>query len=126
MRRKFIYTIGILAAIVFTTSCQYKFIVEPVPPPPEPGDTIYFSQEIEPIFNTQNCIGCHNTGGTKPDLSEGNSYTSITSMGLVEPNDPEASKIYFYPLPDGSHYAKYASAQAALIMGWINQGALDN
>ncbi|MCB2208411.1 MAG: hypothetical protein KQH67_08935 [Bacteroidetes bacterium] len=126
MRRKFIYTIGILAAIVFATSCQYKFIVEPVVPPPDPGDTVYYSQEIEPIYSTQGCTGCHNTGGTQPDLSAGNSYNSITSMGLVDVGDPVASKIYYYPLPDGSHFAKYTSVQAALILGWIEQGANDN
>ncbi len=126
MRRKFIYTIGILAAILLATSCQYKFIVEPVVPPPDPEDTVYYSQEIEPIFGTQGCTGCHTTGATKPDLTIGNSYNSITSMGLVVPNDPDASKIYFYPLPDGSHYAKYTSSQGAIIFGWIDQGALDN
>jgi len=124
--RKLIYAIGILAAIIFATSCQYKFIVEPVVPPPNPGDTVYYSQEIEPIYGTQGCTGCHNTGGTAPDLTVGNSYGSITSMGLVVPNDADGSKIYYYPLPDGSHYAKYTSSQAALIKVWIDQGALDN
>lgn len=124
--RRFIYAIGILVAIVFATSCQYKFIVEPVVPPPDPEDTVYFSQDVEPIFATQGCTGCHNTGGTQPNLSEGNAYNSITSMGLVVPNDTEGSKIYYYPLPDGSHYAKYSSSQAALVEAWINQGALDN
>ena len=126
MRRKLIYAIGILAAIVFATSCQYKFIVEPVPEPPDPSDTIYYSQEIEPIYSTQGCTGCHNTGGTAPDLTEGNSYNSITSMGLVDEGDPVASKIYYYPLPDGNHFAKYTSAQGALILGWIEQGANNN
>jgi hypothetical protein len=126
MKKHVMYSIGIIAAIVFATSCQYKFIVEPVVPPPDPGDTVYYSQEIEPIYGTQGCTGCHNTGGTQPDLSEGNSYSSITGMGLVDEGDPEASKIYYYPLPDGSHFAKYTSAQAALILGWIEQGANDN
>jgi len=126
MSKKLMYSIGIIAAIVFATSCQYKFIVEPVIPPPNPEDTIYFSQQIEPIYSEEGCTACHKTGGQKPDLTAGNAYNSITSLGLVVPNDPEASKIYYYPLPDGSHYVKYTSAQAAYVMGWINQGALDN
>jgi len=126
MNKKIIYSIGIIAIIVFATSCQYKFIVEPVVPPPDPTDTISFSQQIVPIFSEQGCTGCHNAGGQQPDLTPDNAYNSITSMGLVNTGDPVASKIYYYPLPDGSHFAKYTSAQAALILQWIEQGALDN
>ena len=126
MNKKIIYSIGIIAIIVFATSYQYKFIVEPVVPPPDPTDTISFSQQIVPVFDEQGCTGCHNTGGQQPDLTPDNAYNSITNMGLVNTGDPVASKIYYYPLPDGSHFAKYTSAQAALVLQWIEQGALDN
>ncbi len=126
MNKKLIYSIGIIAIIVFATSCQYKFIVEPVIPPPDPTDTISFSQQIVPIFSEQGCTGCHNTGGQQPDLTADNAYNSIMSTGLVNTDDPVASKIYYYPLPDGSHYAKYTSAQAALVLQWIEQDALNN
>ena len=99
--------------------------MEPVVPPPDPEDTISFSQEIVPIWTEQGCTGCHN-GGTPPDLTPDNAYQSITSMGLVDTADAVSSKIYYYPLPDGNHFAKYTSAQAALVLGWIEQGALDN
>lgn len=116
----------VLAGIaLFAASCQYKFIVEPVVPPPDPTDTISFSQQIVPIFSDQNCTACHN-GGQTPDLTPDNAYNSITNTGLVDTNDPPASKIYYYPLPDESHYAKYTSSQAALVLQWIEQGALDN
>ena len=126
MNKKLIYSIGVIAIIVFAASCQYKFIVEPVVPPPDPEDTISFSEQIVPIFSEQGCIGCHNSGGQQPDLTPDNAYNSITNMGLVNTGDPVASKIYYYPLPDGSHFAKYTSAQAALVLQWIEQGALDN
>ena len=126
MNKNLIYSIGIIAIIVFATSCQYKFIVEPVVPPPDPEDTISFSQQIVPIFNEQGCTGCHNTGGQQPDLTPDNAYNSITGMELVNTDDPPMSIIYDYPLPDGSHYAKYTSAQAALILQWIEQGGLNN
>lgn len=125
MKRNLIYSIGIIAIIVFATSCQYKFIVEPVVPPPDPTDTIYFSQQIEPIWSDQGCTACH-PGVSLPDLTPGNAYNSITSLGLVNVEDPAASTIYVYPLPDGSHFAKYTSAQAALVLQWIEQGAHDN
>jgi len=124
--KKLLCNLLVLAGIItFAASCQYKFIVEPVVPPPDPEDTISFSQEIVPIFSEQGCTGCHN-GSQSPDLTPDNSYNSITSTGLVDTNDPPASKIYYYPLPDGSHYKKYTSSQAALILVWIEQGALDN
>ena len=94
-------------------------------PPPDPTDTISFSEQIVPIWGEQGCTGCHN-GSQPPDLTPDNAYHSITSLGLVDTADPVASKIYYYPLPDGSHYAKYTSAQAALVLQWIEQDALDN
>lgn len=115
----------LLGILTFAASCQYKAIIEPVVPPPDPNDTVYFSQQIEPIWTEQNCTGCH-PGTVPPDLTPGNSYNSITSMGLVNTVEPVESKIYYYPLPDGSHYAKYTSSQAALLLQWIEQGALDN
>lgn len=124
---KLLFT-GIVMTIfmMMMSSCQYKYIVEPVVAPPDPEVPVSFSTEIQPIWDAQNCIGCHNTGGQKPDLTEGNSYASIMGIGLVENEDPTASKIYYYPLPDGDHVAKYTSSQAALISLWIEQGALDN
>jgi len=124
---KLLFTGIVLACFMLVVaSCQYKFIVEPVVPPPDPEDTISFSQQIVPVFDEQGCTGCHNTGGQQPDLTPDNAYNSITNMGLVNTGDPVASKIYYYPLPDGSHFAKYTSAQAALVLQWIEQGALDN
>jgi len=122
---KKLLTFGILLAslIIFLGSCQNKFIIEPVP---EPTDTISFSQQIAPIFTEQGCIGCHSSTGQQPDLTPDNAYNSITGMGLVIANNPEQSKIYYYPQPDGDHYAKYTSSQYSLVLQWINEGALNN
>jgi hypothetical protein len=126
MKRILLQTLAVLTVIVFVSSCQYKFIVEPEVPPPDPEDTISFAQEIVPIFQEQGCTGCHNTGGTPPDLSADNAYNSIISLGLVDADSAENSRIYTYPHPDGNHYNKYTSAQAALVLQWIEQGAQDN
>ncbi len=120
---------GILMAltIVMIVSCQYKFTVEPAPPPPPPpGDTTSFSLEVVPIWSEQGCTGCHSTGSTAPDLTPENAYNSITSMGLVNIDVPSESRIYYYPLPGGSHFAKYSVAQAATVLYWIEEGAKDN
>ncbi len=118
---------GILMAlfVIVIASCQYKFTVEPVPIPPDPEDTISFSQEIVPIWDEQNCTSCHN-GGQNPDLTADNAYNSIITGGYVDTSDPAGSIIYYYALPDGNHYQKYTAVQALLVLTWIEQGALDN
>jgi hypothetical protein len=122
--------IGVAAAafmmLLATSSCQYKFIVEPAIEPPPPGDTISFSLDIVPIWSEQGCTGCHSTGGQSPDLTPDNAYNSLMSTGLVSTDDPESSKIYYYPLATGTHYAKYDTQQAADVLWWITDGAKDN
>ncbi len=124
MNKLLFFGIILASSAMILASCQYKSIVEPVIPPPDPLDTISYSAEIEPIYQDAGCISCH-SGGQAPDLRAGNSYSSIMN-GYVDTEDPAASKIYYYPLPDGGHYQKYTSAQAALLLGWIEQGAMDN
>ena len=120
---------AVLIIIVIAASCQYKFIVEPEVPPPDPEDTVSFSLDVLPIFNdNNNCTGCHNTGGTPPDLTPDNAYDQITSMGLVDLATPEESKIYKVPHPDdpGHAWKKYTNSQAATVLMWVEEGAKDN
>lgn len=125
--RNILVLVGI---ITIAASCQYKFIVEPVIPPVDPGDTtlpkVSFSAEVEPIFTDRTCVGCHKPGQQKPDLTTGNAYNSIMTMNLADTTDPAASIIYQKPLPSGSHYVKYTNADANTVLVWISQGALNN
>ncbi len=121
----FIGIVMVAFIMMMLASCQYKFIVEPVIPPPPPGDTTSFSLEIVPIWAEQGCTSCH-PGLHQPDLSADNAYNSITGQGLVVAKDPSASIIYTYPLPEGSHYKKYTTEQAALVKFWIDEGAKNN
>ncbi|MBC8320586.1 MAG: hypothetical protein H8E34_07680 [Bacteroidetes bacterium] len=122
----FVGIVMVAFIMIMVASCQYKFLVEPIIPPPPPGDTTSFSLEIVPIWVAQNCTGCHGTGGTQPDLTADNAYSSITGMGLVNTDDPPLSRIYTHPLPDGNHYKKYTAAQATLLLYWIEEGARNN
>jgi len=127
---RFLSLIIIAIMVSFLASCEYEFIKpEPVPPPPDPTDTISFSQEVQPIWDANNCTGCHKPGGAAGlDLTAPNAYNSLFSNGLVNVSDPPSSKIYTYPHPStGEHSYKYATeAEASLILYWIEQGALDN
>ncbi len=117
-------------SIVFLSSCQYDFIVEPVVPPPNPTDTISFVNQIEPIFNTNdNCVSCHKTGNQAPDLTTGNAFNSIMSMALINTANPESSSIYWVPNPDNASdhtWKKYTATEAQLVLQWIKQGAQNN
>lgn len=130
MMKKFVFGgMFLISLSLFFLSCEYEFIEFPVVPPPNPQDTISFSQQIEPIFSVQACTACHKTGSTAPDLTTGNAYAGIMALNLVNTDTPEASKIYTYPNPANTAdhtWKKYTEAQAALVLQWIQQGAMDN
>lgn len=118
----------ITGVTLFLASCQYKFNIEPVVAPPDPTDTIYFSQDVLPVWNdNNNCTSCHNTGGTAPDLSAANAYDEVMG-GYVNTNTPEKSVIYTFTHPDSETHSwkKYSSSEAAIVLQWIEQGALNN
>ncbi|MFC0875723.1 hypothetical protein ACE01N_03970 [Saccharicrinis sp. FJH2] len=105
-------------------ACEYTDIIEDDGSGSVP-ESVSFSADIEPIFTTQSCTNCH-PSMKKPDLSAGNAYESIMDLGLVNTSNPAESELYTKPSPDGSHGAKYTSAQAKLVLAWIEQGAKNN
>lgn len=129
MKKILIYSLMLTGMLMFMASCQYKFTIEPVVIPPDPTDTIYFSQSVEPIWNNGDfCTSCHKTGGTNPDLSTGNAYEALTSGGYIDTDNPSESMIYTYPLPGATTHSwkQYSETQAAILLQWIEQGALNN
>ena len=119
---------AVVAVTLILSGCKYDFIVpEDVPDPDDPNaEQVSFAQEIQPIF-TNNCTSCHDTGGQMPDLTEGNSYSSINTTRYINFDTPGESLIYTRPHPSntGSH-PTYSEAQAAKLLLWINQGAQNN
>ena len=89
-------------------------------------DSVKFSVNIIPIF-TANCAksGCHVKGIQAPDLSAPNAYGSLTFYGYVDTDFPEQSSLYL-KITSGSMKDKATDADRALILKWIQQGALDN
>lgn len=129
MKKIIIYGVFFAVVGLFVVSCQYKYTIEPIIPPPDPTDTIFFSTQIVPIWTDgEFCTQCHKTGATAPDLTAANAYSSINAMGLVNVDDPASSMIYDYVLQGTSTHSwkKYSNSQAALILQWIEQGALNN
>lgn len=114
----------LIVAGMFIVSCEYEFI-EQLPPP---QGTVSFSQQVEPVFTSQGCVACHKPGNQLPDLTTGNAYASIIATGVVDTNNPEASKLYDLPNPATSQHSwkKYTENQAQIVLLWIQQGALNN
>lgn len=115
-------TLILMMFAAFIGSCQYEFIEIDQP---DPNVTVKFSEKILPIFSDKNCTACHRTGNTSPDLTDLNAYNGIVPA-LVNLTNPAQSKIYTVPAPASSHGARYSAAQAALVLTWIQQGALNN
>lgn len=105
-------------------ACSYDTVVQPEPEVP---DEVLFGEHIVPIFEAK-CIdaGCHNDGGIPPILTAERAYSSMINFGYVNLNDP-ASSIIYTKIDEGGSMEQFASDQdRALILAWIEQGALDN
>ncbi len=133
MKNTRLYFIMLFFGVLFLAGCEYTFVQYPDadidPPTPDPDNPISFASKIIPVFtNGDYCTSCHYPGKTAPDLTAVNAYNSIMSMNLVNLTDPEASKLYDYILVSTSTHPQkfYSSAQAAKILLWIQEGALNN
>ncbi len=119
---KLLFLSGTLLSLL--TACEYDYIVPTPTPPVIVGDTISFSDDIQPIFeaNSPNCVACH-PASSQPDLGVNKSYNSLMSGHYVIANDPANSPLYTKINTNGS-MAGYAKApQVELIRRWIVAGA---
>jgi mono/diheme cytochrome c family protein len=120
--KKLINLLSIFLVLAALAACKYAKIVPDVPSPTTP---VSFATDIQPIFNTSGCIGCHKPGGPTPNLTAGNSYQSLISNGLVIAGNAVSSVLY-QEVSTGSMSAYPDATQVALIQNWINQGAKNN
>ena len=113
---------------LYLGSCTYKYTEPTIPPiPPDPDETVSFSGQIIPIWNSTNvCDGCHAPGATSPDLSAANAYNEIMTKNLVDTADAANSEIYKHPGSGLHTHTKYTTTEAALVLLWIEQGAINN
>lgn len=89
---------------------------------------VSYTADIQTIFNN-NCTSCHPLIAPAPDLTDGISYTSITTKNYVVPNDLDKSILYQKLIgnpnvmpPSGPLPQK----EIDLVKKWIEQGALNN
>jgi hypothetical protein len=121
------YLFAFTFLVVVLSGCKYSFIVpvEVIDPDDPDAPQISYAAEIQPIFDSK-CTYCHD-GSRNPNLTSGNSYSSLSSGGYINTDNPEESKIYTQtdPTAGGSHM-KVSAAESALLLAWIKQGAKDN
>lgn len=125
MNKKFkkyrLILIALVMAVVVIgiTSCEkYSF----VPPVIELVDTLYFQNDIQPIF-TANCKNCHGAIQA-PDLRQGNSYKALTENAYVD-LPAETSKLY-KAMIRADHASRSTDLEKQKVLIWITQGAMDN
>jgi hypothetical protein len=122
--KKVLLILALFAGFLAWQSCEYDWVESE---PFNPSDTLSFSAEIIPIFESSCNAGvCHGTGGKDPILTPDVAYNSLIDGGYVDINVPENSSIYTSLVPGGSmaNYAQTGDADKVLI--WIQQGALNN
>jgi hypothetical protein len=121
-------SLAVIVLLLLASACTYDFIELPKPDPVDPTDTISFQSAVVPIFTDgNNCTACHTTGATAPDLTASKAFDAIVPA-YVNLDDPESSSIYWYAHPSSNTHGwkKLSLSEAAIILGWIQQGAQNN
>ena len=117
-----------LTVSLMATSCYYdEMPPEAVIPIPE---VVSYSKDIQPLWD-QDCVSCHKTGATAPDLISANSYLALTKNNkYVIPGNAAGSSLHKSLVGDGAAImptaGKWSDSKIALVDKWINDGALNN
>ncbi len=114
-----------VSILIFLFSCTKDYYT----PPGNMPENVSFSSSVIPIFNN-NCVSCHNSGSTEPDLTPDNAYADLTANNAyVVPGKPEDSKLYHRITGQGSLMPPGGSLpqnDINIIYVWIKEGALNN
>jgi len=119
--------VPVLVIVSLNSGCKYDAVLPETIPP---GTEVKFANDVIPIFNEScNFSGCHNFGGTPPDLTPNNAYGELTTGGYINLDEPEQSELYLWV--DGSRNPPMPTSGidpviASTILAWIEQGAQNN
>ncbi len=115
-----------LLALGFSACTWEQNPVEEIEIPTD--SAVSFSESIIPIFE-MSCLGtgfCHDEGDKAPILTEARAYDELINGGFIDTDNPEQSILY-QKIEPGASMAQYTTAQErALILQWIEEGALNN
>lgn len=113
--RLYLFSSLLILALFAFQSCEQYVITFPK----EEVKYESYTTTIQPIFKS-NCVGCHGIGAN-PELTEANSYASLTSGNYLNLDSPEESLII--ETLRGSHKGYTSSSNINLILSWIEAGA---
>lgn len=128
--KKIFQFLSIMSLSLLASSC-YKDVL----PEPPALAAVSYKKDVQNLFN-KNCVGCHKgAANTDPNLTIGNSYTSLTALTdegevFVVPNN--ASQSILFRVLKGDGFAQMppngalSASKIKMIEKWINDGALNN
>jgi len=122
---KNVFLLTLIALVM--SSCYYDEVIK-IEEDIDVGE-VAFTIDVIPIFNQScNISGCHN-GSVAPNLLPANAYNSLINGSYVNVNAPKNSELYLWmrgeknlPMPPSGPDAN----DNAIILAWIEQGALNN
>lgn len=120
--------LAVFAVVVLFSSCENTYITPVIVhvPPINSKDTVKFSKDIEPLFTTYGCVGCHN-GSFEFDLRAGHAYNSLKTNNLIDtPAVTSHLMIRLNISPPHNGTDKFTTDQKQKISKWINDGAKNN
>ena len=112
---------GVLVVLLLS-SCQYDEVLPPVVEIPD--DPVSYELDIQPFFDAK-CNQCHG-GSIPPNLSATASYNTLVTGNWIDTDNPSNSRIYQSVDVGGSMESYATPTEVALLLLWIEQGALDN
>ena len=121
----------LLFSMLAPTGCSYDSGILTIEPPViDTTVQVSFSMEIVPVFEQKcNFSGCHNTGGTPPDLTPANAYDDLIQGGYIDTDVPADSELMQWLLGNRSRPMPVSGPDNDLntkVLTWITQGAKDN
>jgi len=123
VRNRILNLVAGVLLITGLSACEYDWVEPAVVTLP---DVVSFSGDVIPVFNKScNMSGCHAQGAIAPDLSKENAWNDLTQGGLINTETPVQSQLYI-TLTSGSMKKFSNDSNNALILKWIEQGALNN
>ncbi len=116
----------VFLSITLSTGCYY----DEIPEIQSIDREISFVVDVVPILNAScSQSGCHASGGIAPDLSPTRAYDELVTAEFVDLANPQESLLYKTLIGSESLMppsGKLPDTEITLILGWIEQGALNN
>ena len=116
----------VFLSIISLPGCYY----DDIPEPSSIDRDVSFVVDVVPILNAScSQSGCHGSGDIDPDLTPQRAYDELTTAEFVDLINPQESKLYKHLIGSESLMppaGQLPDSDITLILGWIEQGALDN